>query len=220
MNALRERFTELWRRDDEPPTIELVAASAADGNATLEVELGVTQGLDSRWQLRVHEVLETRLTLGAHWSVAELDDHPLLADVLDRRAELYFRGPIADQGAFLGDLLRAHHRVMGEWRPISPYLNPALWTTELLSAGTGVLAAGPDRLIDAYEKTLREHDSFSNRLDQGPPLVWTGDLQWRLVPWPPKLLLLDCRSMGPGLRALEHTASYVIGRAVVVARLP
>lgn len=143
----------------------------------------------------------------------------MLIDVIDDSAELYFKGPVADGAGLARALLHAHCNVVGDWRPIQPYVNKAIWSMDLLAESMGVFAGGPASLMDAYESVLRRYGAFSSRLEGGPAKVWRGDLQWQTLDWSLQLLLLDSRLAGSGHRGLAHPASNVIGRSEIGERL-
>jgi len=216
---LIKRIADLDRRYEDALFVSLDSASTAADHMDLVFSVIQDGEADSSWRLSISDPIESRLSLGQHWSVEVARDHPLLIDVIDDGAELYFKGPVANAAGLLGALLHAHRNVVGDWRPIQPYVNKAIWSMDLLAGSMGVFAGGPASLMDAYESVLRRYGAFSSRLEGGPAKVWRGDLQWQALDWSPQLLLLDSRVAGSGHRGLAHSASYVIGRSVTGERL-
>ena len=64
---------------------------------------------------------------------------------------------------------------MGRWIDFGRYLNSELPLRNLLSAGFGKLADGPDFLVQAYGKVLTEASVEVSLGELWPTKVWTGD---------------------------------------------
>jgi hypothetical protein len=112
---------------------------------------------DQSWVIRVDEVREIELKeggFGAHDALIFSRDHVLLWGYKDLVSQLNFTGPTASHEGLIWDLLQRHQQVTEGWIPFNRYLG----IHNSLSGGHGVLAQGPDRLLQEYASILRGSD--------------------------------------------------------------
>lgn len=87
--------------------------------------------------------------------IAYVTDDPLLWKHNQNHAYLHFTSAPKNPHEVIGRLYLAHESTM-EWHPLKEYLNQAYIgkLDELLQGGRGMLAFGPESLIDAYEAEI------------------------------------------------------------------
>ena len=69
---------------------------------------------------------------------------------------------------------QVHHQLVGDWFPLSRFINCAHDFAGLVSGGHGKLAEGPEPLITAYQQVMQQH-GFTTSLTSRPPLYWNGE---------------------------------------------
>lgn len=111
-------------------------------------------GLDDRhvFEVVAEDVREINGYLG--WVGGSIDwteDHPLLWNHNSEWSDLYFSTTPHSPDAVLGRLYRAHEYALRQWRPFSDNLVASI---ETLERGRGLLARGPERLMQLYEEWL------------------------------------------------------------------
>jgi len=121
---------------------------------SLTIDILVGGSIHSRWTLVCEGVIEHRITLGSYDWIAVHDDHPLLYEYVQPRADLYFTKAASNPYETAGKLRGAHEQVLGDWRPIHQYTNSGVELARLLSEPSGQLAGGPRNVIDAYAAAL------------------------------------------------------------------
>lgn len=92
-------------------------------------------------------------------SVSLTFDHPVLWPHNSPQQELYFSSKPSEPAAVFGSLVQAFHDLVGPWFPISRFMNP-MPVIQLLSGGHGLLASGPEPIIDRLAHVL---DSYGVR---------------------------------------------------------
>jgi hypothetical protein len=89
------------------------------------------------------------------WTLS--DDHVLLWEHQEPFSQLNFLAPDSCHFEALWKLYERHHRVAGHWIPFERYFNPWCLSKRLLCR-TGVLADGPQRLLEEYADALAGTD--------------------------------------------------------------
>lgn len=157
------------------------AASARDSDLVICLRLNLPDGSkDARQVLcrrpRSYELMAAECA--DNLSVS--DDHVLLWPHTQKKAALYFNGRADDSRSLLGALVQMHFRTVGEWFPFTTFMNDALFSPscDLLGAQSGLLADGPEPLIDSYAAVL---DDFGIRHSTPPPRApgWWDGVQWQ-----------------------------------------
>ena len=148
--------------DFEYGSIEWRSARKDGGSLELEVfiETGSHELADRAWKIRVEEACEIDLKeqrLGAPEELTLSPDHVLLWPYKDMVNQLNFTGPSGTHESLLWDLHDRHWRVTKGWIPFESFINwNFIWNR--LSGGHGVLASGPNRLLQEYASVLRESE--------------------------------------------------------------
>ncbi len=113
------------------------------------------------WEIRVNHVREITLKESQFAALSPgcddftySRDHVLLWGYKDLVSQLNFAGPSGNHEDLLWDLYERHRKVTGEWIPFDRCLN-GHFIHNRLSGGHGVLAIGPDRLVQEYASVLR-----------------------------------------------------------------
>ena len=85
-------------------------------------------------------------------------DHPVLWPHTRSQKELYFSSTPSNPAAVFGSLVEALLDLVGPWFPISWFLNRHIPTIKLLSGRHGLLAAGPEPIVDRLASVLARYD--------------------------------------------------------------
>jgi hypothetical protein len=131
-------------------------AARRDGQAIhleIFVETHSEEIPDQSWEIRVNHVREIDLReggFGAHDDLTFSRDHVLLWGYKDPVSQLNFTGPTANRESLIWDLYERHHQITQGWIPFNRYLS----IHNRLSDSHGVLARGPDRLLQEYASVL------------------------------------------------------------------
>ncbi|ACX86786.1 hypothetical protein F6Q07_18785 [Pectobacterium parmentieri] len=85
------------------------------------------------------------------------DQHPLLWDYNAQKGGLYYStAATASSYELLGRIWSVHQHLLGDWRPMSNYINTYKHQDEPIfgNDGNGLLANGPKPLLEAYQQAL------------------------------------------------------------------
>ena len=91
-------------------------------------------------------------------------DHPVLWPHNSAHKELYFSSKPSEPAAVFGSLAEAFLELVGPWFPFSRFMNSYVPTTKLLSGGHGLLASGPEPIIDRLAHVLDGYGVRNNVL--------------------------------------------------------
>lgn len=129
----------------------------------------------SAWKLRFSGVVEQQLSVIVDCGLNVWRHHVVLDQYTRRREFLHFAQRPGNADEVIGQLWRAHTAAVDDWIPFDRYLNRELQLAELLASGSGLLATGPDFLIDPYERVMRDFGCQPCRLAlPGPPRLSQG----------------------------------------------
>jgi hypothetical protein len=128
----------------------------------------------SEWVVRCRRVRECTLTGKFGDLVVHEFGHAAIRQYRDPKRALFFTGKASDTDALIGRLWAAHRDLVGSWIDFERYLNTELPLRNLLSAGFGKLADGPDFLVQAYAKVLNEASIEVSLGELWPTKVWAG----------------------------------------------
>jgi hypothetical protein len=154
-------FCDHVQADDDHECWSMTWLDTLREGRSLVLRLAVDTGLNDRanqiWEVgcqhtRGFSLLEFELT---DWTLT--DDHVLLWDHQEPFSQLNFIGPHRRHGDVLWKLYERHRSVAWPWIPFERYLNPSVLESGL-SAGSGVLADGPHRLLREYAAVLSDSD--------------------------------------------------------------
>jgi len=177
IDALTTQIDELQDEEAEP-WLHSHSLRLTDRLLVIELDIRVDQQVHSHWILECSDVVEHCFSLGSHDYLSASQDHVVLLDHVDRRADLYFSHSTSDIAKIAGALAIVHEGFMGNWRPMSHYINPSMPLQALLAHPSGQLASGPASLLAAYAEVLEFHGFTTSVLDAGVPKLWDEERGW------------------------------------------
>lgn len=121
----------------------------------------------TRWRVLADGVVDTRLRVGsAHWDVELSTVDPVVGLYGETSSDLYFRGPVTDPSALLGDLWVAYENEYGNSWPLSTFINRYVDEPQvLLSRGGGMLLRGPREVVEFLQRWLEDRGVAVSRMD-------------------------------------------------------
>jgi hypothetical protein len=163
MHAVQEfiQYCDHVQADDDHGCWSMTWLDTLREGRSLVLRLAFDHGPNERaneiWEVGCHRtrgfsLVEFELS---DWTLA--DDHVLLWDHQEPFSQLNFLGPHTRHERVLWRLYERHRAVAFPWIPFERYINPAVLESGL-SAGSGVLADGPHRLLQAYAEVLADSD--------------------------------------------------------------
>lgn len=148
----------------------------------------------AHWRVRAHGVRALQLchTPTCSGNLSLDGEHPLLLPHTAPSSTLFVRHAPRDGGRLLGDLWRAHHRLVGGWIKPDAYLNAAygLGSEGRIGGGMGQLAQGPRPLLEAYAAVAQEHGMEPSLVGDHPAMFHDGTA-WVEQTAPLFVLLVD-----------------------------
>lgn len=144
---------------DDDVYLRLVVIEVVDTN--LKVEIHVNQVFNDevtiqKWIVEFQQVKDFKFTVDYFEDVVlETNQHPLIYEYLEPTYELYFNYKPNNAHMIIGELLNRHQKVTDNWVEFSRYFNENLaW---LLLQENGLLASGPEPIINHYVEILEKH---------------------------------------------------------------
>ena len=117
-------------------------------------------------------VVERRIAVGQRGGLLHAGEHELLVDYREDCVTLQFSGGgVTDSAPVVSALQRAHHAVVGSWRPMTRYLNRAFTLPKFLRYPGGILAHGPRSLLSSYAAVLEAHGMHTLLSSDDAPLI-------------------------------------------------
>ena len=151
-------FHYLGSLDWDDISLNLVEASSDEKKLAIRLRLW-NGGSDEHWEVTATGLRQNRIVLGScpdPWQFSR--DHVLLWPLKQLTASLYFNGRTEkSRVALLGALFESHYALAGLWLPFGKYFKQSGRLEDILSHGHGMLAEGPQQLIEAYAEQLRAH---------------------------------------------------------------
>jgi hypothetical protein len=137
------------------------------------------------WRVSFDHVLAQRFATRKSRSLALTFSHPVLWPHMVPHAELFVSSRAADAAAVFGSLAEAHLDLVGAWFPLLRFINHSVPTIQLLSRGNGLLACGPQPVVDRFSSVLGRYGVRHNvlPLDYGK-MTYNSHL-------PPRALVFD-----------------------------
>lgn len=106
-------------------------------------------GERAEWRLEVEDCLDMAW-FHTYGEPKAFQDHVLLALYQDQRAVLSFSKPFSNPVQAWGAVAQSHRGIAGDWMPLGRFVREDMFRQTF-----GILAAGPRRLIEAYDEALR-----------------------------------------------------------------
>lgn len=131
--------------------------NGAECRVVLAVDFGDEPARRQHWEFTADTVHAHSIVCGDTDDLDLTADHVILALFRDEQVTLSFAGLAPDPRHVVADLWAAHSRVADGWFDFRDFMNELLPLTELIASGSGVLATGPSRLMEAYARVLTAH---------------------------------------------------------------
>ncbi len=111
-----------------------------------------------RWVVRCNNVIAHQIIIGNAYDLALESEHVLLWEHQKPRVAISFFTEFVEHPlSVVGQLYRAHMDLAGEWIPFDRYFNMPEKLDELIAGRHGLLAEGPEPLMQVYERILEEN---------------------------------------------------------------
>jgi hypothetical protein len=150
-----------WQGDD----IELL----------FELKDGVEGNQIANWVVRAHMVHEYKIFEAYDRGLNHhKKNHIIISQYTDKAANLFFRGTYSCPEEVVGALFEAHVECAQDWIDFGKYLNTEQKLSNLIKAGFGKLADGPEFLLKEYQAILAKFGISSNITGERPPKRWNG----------------------------------------------
>ena len=203
--------------DDGDIRFELRRSLREVGELTFDVRVCDREQEREGWIVRSAGLVEDRISLGRRGELLHARRHELLIDHQEHREELQFYGGApTDPDRVVSELQRAHHQVVGAWRPMSRYVSRAFSLPKAFRYPAATLAKGPKSLMRSYSSALEANGVSTNLADLGLPRHQTPS-GW--IETDPDLdLLVFCPEALYRHRRGEPPPSFVIARRIVCER--
>jgi hypothetical protein len=104
-----------------------------------------------RFDLLFSDMPEATVAPSLSDSITVLDSHPLLWQHNEPHQSMFFSSRPPNPRELVGRLYEVHQRLFGHWRSLADCLHA---DAELLSKGHGLLAQGPQPVIEEYAKAI------------------------------------------------------------------
>ena len=101
--------------------------------------------------------------------------HPVLWEFSDKQSEIYFKGHCDDVDKLFSNLYKLHTSLFGNLLPIENTLNNMYDFNKLIEAENGLLAKGPQKLMNLYGNILEQHNLTYSRIGDKVPTYWDGE---------------------------------------------
>jgi hypothetical protein len=109
-----------------------------------------------QWRVSCRNLIDYRLLLDYIEDIDIFNDHVLLWEYHHNHCELYFREmPKKSRNNLIVDLFKKHKEITEGWVEFEIFLNE--WSKWMYDSEQGLLASGPDLLIQEYNTVLQKH---------------------------------------------------------------
>lgn len=164
--------------------VRLLGAAWEDEDVALRLSVSRGEAEDEVWEVRCSNVRAQRITTAGADHLRLLDDHVLLWPHAQPQLRLAFRGTVKDPHALFGALLDEHERIVGPWFAALEFLSPETTALDLLRQGLGILAVGPQKILEKYREVALAHglecglSILRPAEDARPRALFLGDSFW------------------------------------------
>lgn len=111
-----------------------------------------------KFRLEFSNVVEAVMVPCGIGVLESYSDHPLLWQHNEQHASIYYASVSSNPHELIGKLYEAHNHLHRGWRDLFDYLHAG---TRWLKEGRGLLAQGPQRVIEEYGKTVGDSLRYS-----------------------------------------------------------
>jgi hypothetical protein len=128
-----------------------------------------------RWTVNTVHYRTSKFSLDFACSIYITDTHPLLWQFSDKQSELYFNGICSDADRLFLDLYKAHNACFEGLIDFEETINQPDNFEPLLKSRNGLLASGPNKLMNMYADVLSKHNMSSSIIGDRVPTFWDGE---------------------------------------------
>ena len=165
----------------------------------IDIEFGKYDADLEHWQIVARGVLDHRIYNLEDFIYPKLvKRHPLLMPYHLPHRTLYFNSLAKNPDTVFAQLVSAQVATVGDWFPMDYFLRRGSYKThqEFLELGFGLLAIGPEPIIQAFEEVLTNHGVEHSFISWGTA-GWNGQTNIRLS---------------------ESSVAFTAGRSYIVAQ--
>jgi hypothetical protein len=174
---MRSEFFEIVGDEEFGNTGGLILAKASWNGSLLRLSLLIEASEDDpqdQWTVQAERSFAERL--GSEWrdTVVLCQDHPVLVPYREDECDIYFTANHMPPQYLLGVISLACVGSVGEWHPVSRFLNSGLGLLRGASPEHGFLGRFPRPIAEALVKALAQEPIDVNLLRARAPSFWDG----------------------------------------------
>ncbi len=181
-------------------------SSHVDGyTIVLDFDLHTDYDTTQTWSITANNVFNYQILEYDPISNLAKPDHPVLAAHLTHNSQIHITSAPANPYGTYGQLLQAQFSVMGDFFPANQFLLSGLSYSpvQVLTAGAGQLANGPEVLIQKFREILDQNEVGYELKDLGSGMGWFG------YTWGNQI---------PDIQALVGRRSFILAKQFTAAR--
>ena len=199
-------FAVLDRFDPEDYVLTIRRAESRHDDLELHAEFSILATRETKkWSIQCCDVLDQSLKVGCDETDLRLvEDHQLLWPHNTPSTSLYFHGQWSDPETVIGALYVKHDELTDGWFDFNHWFNPTVKPTSLIAGGVGLLAEGPEPVIQGYEQVMQRFGFVTSTLSSQP-------MHWDAIK-------RSFEESGPAI-ALVGGESWVVARSIQVSAI-
>jgi hypothetical protein len=140
----------------------------------LSIKSQTKNNFDRTWSVSTKLYRQSRISFEHASSVEIVQEHPILWQFSDKQAAIYFAGDCKNLNNLYFDLYNVHKAVFQGLLSFDESLNDAIDFNRLMSSSTGLLAKGPQKLLNHYAEILEKHNLKHSIIGDRTPTYWNG----------------------------------------------
>jgi hypothetical protein len=140
----------------------------------LSIKSHTQDNFDRTWTVSTKQYRQSRISFERASSVEIVQEHPILWQFSDRQSEIYFTGSCKNLNNLYFDLYNVHKTVFQNLLLFDESLNNVLDFNRLMSSSTGLLAKGPQKLLNRYAEILEQYNLKHSIIGDRMPTYWDG----------------------------------------------
>lgn len=171
LQELKDRYL------DDDDNLSLIEMSEENNVLTLTFKLQNDFYEDDKfqiWKVECKDFVQRKIYEDFFNSFAVFKEHVLLWDFNQPTGSLYFNGITENVSGLIGELYLKHINVTEDWIPFNEYLNDMVDTKKLITSGYGLLAEGPQKIIEEYAEVIKRFNIETSIITDGIVHYWDG----------------------------------------------
>ena len=168
--------------NNDPEDIEIFIKKVNFENQELKVNI-IVSGYDyekqndftEEWEIETKNYRTSKISFNFSSNIEILTEHSLLWEFVDKHSELYFNGTTNQYEKLFTDLYKVHYSSFQEYASFQDTINKLQEFGELIQSGNGLLAKGPNKLLENYGKILTKHNIKYSIIGNNTPIFWNGN---------------------------------------------